>query len=147
MTMKLLYDRQSLTTLQSNNSNVHLTHAAWRAAVSAGVARRRPTKQKIVPIVGHRPDLICVGKATGSNATNPRQCAMIDSNIIHASKMCICTLNPWSVCNKTTSLHDFIVDQQRDIFALTETWLKGTDTDNPTRALLRLERTVNSLCH
>ena len=90
---------QSLTTLQSNNSNVHLTHAAWRAAVSAGVARRRPTKrgcrggahrqQQIVPIVGHRRTLICVGEATGSNATNLSQCAMIDSNIIHASKMCI----------------------------------------------------------
>ena len=138
---KLVYDRQSLTTLQRNNTNVHLTHAAWRAAVGAGVAIRRPTKrgcrgganrqQKIVPIVGHRPDMICVGEATGSNATNLRQCAMIDSNIIHASKLRICTLNPWSVCNKTTTLHDFIIDQQLDIFALTETWLTGTDTDNP----------------
>ena len=62
---------------------------------------------------------------------NLRQCAMIDSNIIHASKLRICTLNPWSVCNKTTILHDFIIDQQLDIFALTETWLTGTDTDNP----------------
>ena len=136
-----MYDRQSLTTLQRNNTNVHLTDAAWRAAVSAGVAIRRPTKrgcrggahrqQKIVPIVGHRPDLICVGEATGSNATNLRQCSLIDSNIIHASKLCICTLNPWSVFNKTTTLHDFIIDQQLDIFALTETWLTGTDTDNP----------------
>ena len=30
-----------------------------------------------------------------------------------------------------TTLHDFIIDQQLDIFALTETWLTGTDTDNP----------------
>ena len=143
MTMKLVYDRQSLTTLQSNNNNVHLTHAAWRAAVSAGVALRRPTKRgcrggaqsqhKIVPIVGHRPDLICVGEATGSNAMNLRKCAMIDSNIIHANKLCIHTLNPWSVCNKMTTLHDFIIDQQLDLFALTETWLPvtGSDTDNP----------------
>ena len=123
--MTIVYDRQSLTTLHT------LTHAAWRAAVSASVAIRRPTK--IVPIVGHRPDLICVGEATGSNTTNLRQCAMIDSNIMHASKMCIqlCTLNPWSVCNKTTTLHEFIIDQQIDLFALTETWLTGTDTDNP----------------
>ena len=138
--MTIVYDRHSSITLKSNNTNVHLTHVTWRAAVSAGVAIRRPTKrgcrgganrQQIVPIVGHRPDLICVGEVTGSNSTNLRQCAMTDSNIIHASNLCICTLNPWSICNKTTTLHDFIIDQQLDIFALTETWLTGTDTENP----------------
>ena len=45
-----------------------------------------------------------------------------NANRIHASKLCICTLNPWSVCNKTTSLHDFIIGQL-DLFALTENWL------------------------
>ncbi|XP_056006829.1 uncharacterized protein LOC130050609 [Ostrea edulis] len=35
----------------------------------------------------------------------------------------ICLLNPWSVCNKTTSLDDFINEQDSDIMCLTETWL------------------------
>ena len=144
MTMKFVYDRQSLTSLQSNNRNIHLTNAAWRAAVSAGVSLRRPTKRgyrggvhrqhKIVPIVGHRPVLLSVREPTGANATNLRQCAskniMINANMIHASKLCICTLNPWSVCNETTTLHDFLIDQQLDLFALTETWLTGTDMVN-----------------
>ena len=62
------------------------------------------------------------------------QCAnklsMINANRIHASKSCICTLNPWSVCNKTTKIHDFFIDQQLNLFALTENWLTGTDMDN-----------------
>ena len=37
---KLVYDRQSLTTLQRNNTNVHLTHAAWRAAVRQSADQR-----------------------------------------------------------------------------------------------------------
>ena len=144
MTMKFVYDRQSLTSLQGNNGNIHLTNAAWRAAVNAGVARNRPTKRgcrggahrqhNIIPIVGHRRVLLSVEEPIGANATNLRECAnkrfMINANMIHANKLCICTLNPWSVCNKTTCLHDFIIDQDLDLFALTETWLTGTDMDN-----------------
>jgi hypothetical protein len=46
----------------------------------------------------------------------------------------ICLLNPWSVCNKAAITNDFIIDQNIDIFALTETWLTGTDQDDPTLA-------------
>ena len=41
-------------------------------------------------------------------------------------------LNPWSVCNKANSIHDFIVDHKLDALALTETWLKGDERDNVT---------------
>ena len=40
-----------------------------------------------------------------------------------------CLLNPWSVVNKATTLHDFILEYDLDILALTETWLSGTVCD------------------
>lgn len=40
-------------------------------------------------------------------------------------------LNPWSVCNKADTIRDFIVDQNLDILALTETWLNGSIKDDP----------------
>jgi exonuclease III len=43
----------------------------------------------------------------------------------------IVSLNPWSVCNKTTSLSDFIIDHETDILCLTETWLTGSEKDDP----------------
>ncbi|XP_056016888.1 uncharacterized protein LOC130053569 [Ostrea edulis] len=43
----------------------------------------------------------------------------------------ICLSNPWSVCNKITSLNDFIIEQDLDIMGLTETWLTGSDRNNP----------------
>ena len=69
MTMKFVYDKRRLTNLESNSGNIPLTHAAWRAAVSAGGggALHRPTKRgcrggankqrKITNIVGNRPEL------------------------------------------------------------------------------------------
>jgi len=47
-----------------------------------------------------------------------------------ASKLLICMLNPWSVRNKAICLNDFIIDQGLDLFALTETWLTGSEKDN-----------------
>lgn len=43
----------------------------------------------------------------------------------------IICLNPWSVCNKTTSIHDFIIDEKPDLLCITETWLSGTASDGP----------------
>ena len=43
----------------------------------------------------------------------------------------IVSLNPWSVCNKTTDLSEFIADHEIDILCLTETWLTGSERDNP----------------
>ncbi len=39
-------------------------------------------------------------------------------------------LNPWSVCNKANSIHDFIVDHKLDALAFTEIWLKGDERDS-----------------
>lgn len=39
-------------------------------------------------------------------------------------------LNPWSVCNKPIAINDFITDQNLDLLALCETWLKGDQHDD-----------------
>jgi exonuclease III len=41
------------------------------------------------------------------------------------------SINPWSVCNKSESISDFIIDHHVDILCITETWLTGTEKDNP----------------
>ena len=42
----------------------------------------------------------------------------------------VCLLNPTSVCNKTTQLHDFILTHCLDLVFITETWLTGTSYDD-----------------
>lgn len=46
-------------------------------------------------------------------------------------KFSMCCLNPWSVCNKAISIQDFTIDHDLDILCLTETWLTGSESDNP----------------
>ena len=43
----------------------------------------------------------------------------------------LCVLNPWSVCNKADIICEFIVDNNIDVLAITETWLTGTASDGP----------------
>ncbi|ELT90850.1 hypothetical protein CAPTEDRAFT_210967 [Capitella teleta] len=47
------------------------------------------------------------------------------------SSLSIICLNPWSVCNKTTTIRDFIIDEKPDLLCLSETWLTGMASDNP----------------
>ena len=99
----------------------------------AGVCLRRPIRI----IAGHRPQR----QTTTNNNRKTGQCLVPLTNkqydeqmhMQHIDRSCnlsICSLNPWSVCNKTTFLFDFIIDQSMDLFALTETWLSGTEKDN-----------------
>ena len=48
----------------------------------------------------------------------------------------MCVLNPWSVCNKAEAVNDFIIDQDLDVLALTETLLTSTVKDNITISAL-----------
>ena len=41
----------------------------------------------------------------------------------------VCLLNPTSVCNKTSVIHDFVVTHCLDLLFITETWLTGTTYD------------------
>ena len=135
MTMKL--DRQLLTSLQSNNRNIHLTHAAWSAAVSAGVAFHRPTKRGcrggahkqrwIAPIAGNRHALLFLGKATGANPMNHKQCANKQSNLC---TMTMCLTNAQSVRNKVPELTEYIIEHAFDTVAITETWIRNTPDDD-----------------
>ena len=133
--MKL--DRQLLTSLQSNNRNIHLTHAAWRAAVSAGVAFHRPTKRGccggahkqrwIAPIAGNRHALLFLGEATGANTMNLKQCANKQSNLC---TMTMCLTNAQSVRNKVPELTEYIIEHAFDTVAITETWICNTPDDD-----------------
>ena len=126
MTMTFVYDKQLLANLESNSGNIPLTHAAWRAAVSAGVALHRPTKRgcrggankqrKITNIVGNRPELRFLGEAMGANVTNNKQCANNRRNIC---PMTMCLINAQSVRNKVPQLTDYIIEHDFDIVAIT----------------------------
>ena len=39
------------------------------------------------------------------------------------------TANMRSIRNKSTILHDYLIDQRLDAFLVTETWLKNIDSD------------------
>jgi hypothetical protein len=52
------------------------------------------------------------------------------SNHQFSKNVSMCLLNPWSICNKSLEINDFISDQDLDILAITETWLSGNITDN-----------------
>ena len=49
-------------------------------------------------------------------------------NYEHIKKLNVCSLNPRSVKNKTLALSDYVVSNDFDVVALTETWL-GTTSD------------------
>ena len=45
------------------------------------------------------------------------------------SAQCVLFLNARSICNKSRLINDFIADHNIDLFALSETWLRGDDSD------------------
>ena len=53
-----------------------------------------------------------------------------------ARELLICHINPWSVCNKSATINDFITEHDIDLLAISETWLTGTASDEPTIASL-----------
>ena len=42
-----------------------------------------------------------------------------------------CLINCRSVCNKTTEIRDLVTDRRMDLLCLTETWMSGSEKDNP----------------
>lgn len=48
----------------------------------------------------------------------------------------LCLINPWSVVNKAPIIYDFIIDNDVDLLAVTETWLTGTVCDGPVLSAL-----------
>jgi len=92
----------------------------------------RPTSRSpIAPVVYHRlKDLgICAVRPThrGQRARTGKQTHKVQqkSGISHLQ---ISLLNTRSVCNKATLLCEHIIDKALDIFVMTETWLKDSDS-------------------
>ena len=66
------------------------------------------------------------------NSHRPRQngCNLDNLTVVPTSnhpKLNVGLLNARSVCNKATTLNEYITDNNLDVFALTETWLKSAD--------------------
>ena len=40
-------------------------------------------------------------------------------------------LNPWSVNNKYTAIHDFVDDNELDLLAVAESWVKTKENNKP----------------
>lgn len=87
-----------------------------RSAVSIQCKQPRPSWVKLVTVTckQHKTRSAESGKRTGADCKKTLN---------------LCLLNPWSVCNKTSAINDFIVDQGVDLLAVTETWLKGDSRD------------------
>ena len=146
------YSRTALLNLRACQQSPikPIGHSVWRTICELGLSTRGPTtrgcrggtrKQRNIKIVvGNRPTsgfqhrTICPANLM-SLPRRPHQCfsschdkpSNANDNYID-----IDLLNPWSVCNKTNSIHDFIVDYKLDALALTETWLKGDQRDSVT---------------
>ena len=72
------------------------------------------------------------GQITSELGVNKNNLVMIKCDHVHVQlakkSLQVCCLNPRSIKNKALSLNDYIVAQDYDVVALTETWL-GTSVD------------------
>ena len=94
----------------------------------------RHKKRSIATTVRNRiPKCIARKTASGVNIQNlvqvPRSA---EQNTHNASEIRFATWNAWAIRakNKSASLCDYIISNQLDILAVTETWLTGSDKDN-----------------
>ncbi len=79
-------------------------------------------------------------KQNGINVNNLIKVPIVPKSVSstsHDKKLSFSLLNVRSVRNKTDSIKDLVVENDSDIFALTETWLKTGDSDT---------LTINDLC-
>ena len=73
----------------------------------------------------------CESRPLGVNVSN-LICIRPDSSLSKLSTVVpldFCLLNSRSICNKSRLINDFIADHNIDLFALSETWLRGDDSD------------------
>ena len=72
---------------------------------------------------------ICESRPLGVNVNN-LICIRPDplqSKLSTVVPLDFCLLNARSICNKSRLINDFIADRNIDLFALSETWLRGDD--------------------
>ena len=129
-----MYTGQFLRQLQGA-SNCCLNNTAWRAACTAGVALRRPT---------HRG---CRGGVRKQRLTHVKQFGVNNANLIpvlieKVALTCkddglrVCCINAQSCRNKTLAIADHIIEQNIDVMAICETWLKSKRDTNVIKYML-----------
>jgi hypothetical protein len=129
----ITYTSEDLHALRPTSTNI--PRGTRKAIFACGIWRPKQqthissSNQNIPIIVTNNRKRACCNYARGVNSTNL-------TPIRRRIGLNVCALNPTSVCNKTTILHDFILSQSLDLFFLTETWLTGTSYDNVIRAEL-----------
>ena len=108
----------------------------------------RHKKRSIAATIRNRiPKCIAQKTASGVNINNlvqiPRR---TEQNAHNASEIRFATWNARAVRakNKSASLCDYIISNQLDILAVTETWLTGSDKDNRVIADIQNTRSIMS---
>ncbi len=140
-----LYGPESLYRLRNQVINTKLKPSIYkqlkelniakqtRRGCRAGRNKRRPIQVCINNRVDQCNDSSNQTRSNFNNLINikPSKGASIH-NVILKSR--IATWNSQSMMNKHASVSDLIIDQNLDILAITEAWLKGDDRDHPVLA-------------
>ena len=114
-----VYTGQYLKQLQGA-SNDRLDNATWRAACTAGVALRRPTRR------GCRGGSRKQRHTQQTGVNNANLLTITPHNQVLTAKLCL--INARSVCNKAELIVDYVTSHDIDIMCITETWLRSEDT-------------------
>ena len=110
-------------------------YTAWRAACTAGVALRRPT---------HRG---CRGGVRKQRLIHVKQLGVNNANLIPVliekvgvtckdDGLRVCCINAQSCRNKKLAIADHIIEQNIDVMAICETWLKSKRDTNVIKDML-----------
>ena len=114
-----VYTGQYLKQLQGA-SNDRLDNATWRAACTAGVALRRPTRR------GCRGGSRKQRHTQQTGVNNANLLTITPHNQLLTAKLCL--IKARSVCNKAELIVDYVTSHDIDIMCITETWLRSEDT-------------------
>ena len=151
--MTLQYSQHCMYNLRSGSCD-RLDHSIWKTLVKLGVVIRRPTRRgrragglKQTGLAVMAPTLAdttnihsilvhiskrCVepqiNKRSGVNQNNLIKVDCHRQEITNDKAISTCLLNVRSAQNKPSLIADFIVENELDVLALTETWLKETDS-------------------
>ena len=101
---------------------------------------RRGGKCKIPTILSHRSNIHCLARPTQGYANTANliriTCLPLD-RVVTSKTVDICLLNARSISNKLFIIKDFVIDNNVDVLALTETWLCADIAD---------QKIINDLC-
>ncbi len=131
---RLMYTRNQLIELSSQATK--LSPEAWNTLNSERINLKIPTKRgsrggkkrtkKIRISVGNRPgEKSHIGRGVNHENLIQLTRSPIKTN---TPSFTLCLINAQSVRNKSTVIHDYLLEHDLDILTITETWLKSKDT-------------------